>query len=201
MSYTDSADERATFLDEEKLNERVEAPGISPRTFKLLTICNVVFFVATLSLYASSWLHQPAVRNPQLRQFSSYCECISANSNSLASLILPAPLLDVVDLPLEVKTMNGTLYPSKHPSVGRGPPSPEVDAVWDEWEITRVYPITKAQIIAMGKDPTTATKLEVSAKPTSHLSQPCTDPSRTRTSAWETMHTLLYLTSTISCTA
>jgi hypothetical protein len=77
------------------------------------------------------------------------------------SLILPAPLLDVIDLPLEIKTVNGTLYPSKHPSVARGPPSPEVDAVWEEWEITRVYAITAAQIRAMGKDPSTVSKLEV----------------------------------------
>ncbi|KAL1597156.1 hypothetical protein SLS60_008738 [Paraconiothyrium brasiliense] len=71
-----------------------------------------------------------------------------------------APLIDAVDLPLEVKTMNGTLYPNHHPSVARGPPSPEKDAVWNEWEITRVYAITADQIRALGKDPTTATKLE-----------------------------------------
>jgi hypothetical protein len=57
--------------------------------------------------------------------------------------------------------MNGTLYPSRHPSVARGPPNPQDDEVWEEWELARVYPVTEAQIRAMGKDPSTVAKLEV----------------------------------------
>jgi hypothetical protein len=84
MSYSDSIGEHATFLDEEKCKRSFDERGLSPRTFKLLTICNAVFFVASLSLYASTWLHQsttsdghlygPSVLNPKLRQYSSYCK-------------------------------------------------------------------------------------------------------------------------------
>ncbi|KAJ4293495.1 hypothetical protein N0V90_008778 [Kalmusia sp. IMI 367209] len=145
MSYSDSIDERATFLDEEKCKNSPDKRALSPRSFKLLTICNIVFFLASLSLYSSSWLQHSATKRPnaKLRQVHSY-----------------SPLLDAVDLPLEVKALNGTLYPNHHPSVARGPPSPEADAIWNEWEITRVYAITADQIRAMGKDPSTATKLE-----------------------------------------
>jgi hypothetical protein len=167
MSYTDSEEERATFLNDEKYKSSSRKSALSLRSFQLLTICNVVFFVASLSLYASVWLG-PAKPNPKLRQFSSYCEYTLRSLHNSARnipLILLAPLLDVLDVPLEVKTMNGTLYPSKNASVARLPPSPEVDAVWDEWEITRVYPVTADQIRAMGKDPATATKLEVHLTP------------------------------------
>jgi hypothetical protein len=163
MSYTDSEEERATFMNDKEYKNSSSKRVLSLRSFQLLTICNIVFFVASLSLYASVWLG-PSKPNPKLRQFSSYCKYTLRSLSDMPHgefLILVAPLLDVLDLPLEVKTMNGTLYPSKNASVARLPPSPEVDAVWDEWEITRVYAVTADQIRAMGKDPATATKLEV----------------------------------------
>lgn len=56
---------------------------------------------------------------------------------------------------------NGTFYPRKHDaSVARKRPSPEVDAVWDEWGLTRIFPITRQDIIKMGKDPSVVAKLE-----------------------------------------
>lgn len=162
MSYRDdSLDERATFLDEEKCKKTTTTRGLSLTSYTLLTVCNAVFFFATLSLYASSWIQQGKVRNPKLRQTHSYCKWLLKTISINKSLILLAPILDAVDIPLEVKTLNGTLYANRHPSVARGPPSPEKDAIWDEWELTRVYPITADQIRAMGKDPSTATKLEV----------------------------------------
>jgi hypothetical protein len=39
-------------------------------------------------------------------------------------------------------------------------PNPVSDAVWHDWEVVRPIPITKEQIIRMGKDPSTAAKLE-----------------------------------------
>ncbi|KAL5380569.1 hypothetical protein DPSP01_007633 [Paraphaeosphaeria sporulosa] len=143
LPYSDDlVHERTTFLGEKKRKRRDGRCGFSPRSVTILSICNAVWFLATLSLYTSSWVAHHT-HNPILRQFHSY-----------------SPLLDAIDLPLEVKTVNGTLYPNHHPSVARGPPNPEKDAVWNEWEITRVFAITADQIRGMGKDPTTATKLE-----------------------------------------
>lgn len=164
MAYRDdSIDEHASFLTKEGGTADRHHRGASSRTFKLLTICNGVFFLATLLLYSSSWIEQSKNQrlNPRLRQVHSYCKwhrsCVDLKDRSLTRA---APLLDAVDLPLEVKTLNGTLYPNHHPSVARGPPSPEKDAVWDEWEITRIIAITADQVRALGKDATTATKLE-----------------------------------------
>jgi hypothetical protein len=73
-----------------------------------------------------------------------------------------APLLDAIHLPPEVKIMNRSLYPSQSPSLrGAWTTHPRKDAVWNLWEITRVYAITADQIRALGKDLTTAIKLEV----------------------------------------
>lgn len=67
----------------------------------------------------------------------------------------------MVDLEASVKKLNGTFYPQKDGgSIARQQPNPEADATWDEWELTRVFPVTKDDIIKMGKDPSTVTKLE-----------------------------------------
>lgn len=67
----------------------------------------------------------------------------------------------MLDLRMAPKILNGTLFPRKdEPSVARQMPNPIADAVWEEWEWTRVVPVTADQIRAMGKDPSTAAKLE-----------------------------------------
>lgn len=39
-------------------------------------------------------------------------------------------------------------------------PNNASDEIWDEIELTRIFPVTKADIIKMGKDPSTVVKLE-----------------------------------------
>lgn len=39
-------------------------------------------------------------------------------------------------------------------------PNVAADEIWDEWELTRVFPLTKNDIIKMGKDPRYVAKLE-----------------------------------------
>lgn len=39
-------------------------------------------------------------------------------------------------------------------------PNPVADGIWEEWELTRVFPVTRADIIRLGKDPETAVKLD-----------------------------------------
>ncbi|KAI1559509.1 tat pathway signal sequence, partial [Pyrenophora tritici-repentis] len=45
-------------------------------------------------------------------------------------------------------------------SIARQQPNPDSDAIWDEWELTRVYPATREDIIKMGTDPSTVAKLK-----------------------------------------
>ena len=58
--------------------------------------------------------------------------------------------------------INGTLWPppASKQSIGRQMPNEQADAIWKEWELTRVLPLTKHELVKLGKDPTTAVKLE-----------------------------------------
>ncbi|KAI0126864.1 hypothetical protein BJ170DRAFT_421636 [Xylariales sp. AK1849] len=56
-------------------------------------------------------------------------------------------------------TLNGTLFTPTDPSIARQLPNAAADAIWEQWELTRYFPVTAAQIRAMGKDPRTAAKL------------------------------------------
>lgn len=67
---------------------------------------------------------------------------------------------DLLDLELQTKTINGTLFPSNDFSIARQRPNDSADKVWGEWEIARIFPISSAEIIRLGKDPRTVAKLE-----------------------------------------
>jgi len=71
-----------------------------------------------------------------------------------------APLHDLINLEPSIKRVNATLYPPHDPSIARQPPNDAADAIWEEYELTRFFPVTAAQIRAMGKDPRTVAKLE-----------------------------------------
>ena len=67
----------------------------------------------------------------------------------------------MLDLELKPKMINGTLYPPRDsPSIARQMPNPEADAIWEEYELVRIFPVTADQIRAMGKDPSTVAKLD-----------------------------------------
>jgi hypothetical protein len=75
--------------------------------------------------------------------------------------MIPGPVLDLVDLDYRTTRVNGSIYPtSLTPAATQQFPNPGADAVWDEWEITRVFPISKADVQRLGKDPKTAVKLD-----------------------------------------
>lgn len=57
------------------------------------------------------------------------------------------------------KQINGTFYPHGNYSVAREMPNEKADAIWNEWELSRVIPVTAQEIRKMGKDPSTAVKL------------------------------------------
>jgi hypothetical protein len=66
----------------------------------------------------------------------------------------------LIDLNPGVTMINGSLFPSDDPPIARQPPNAAADELWAEYELIRVFPITKEEIIKLGKDPETAVKLE-----------------------------------------
>lgn len=62
---------------------------------------------------------------------------------------------------MKPRTVQGTLFPAKESaSVARELPNEAADELWEEWELSRFYPLTRADIERMGKDPSTVPKLE-----------------------------------------
>ncbi|KAH8646942.1 tat pathway signal sequence, partial [Tricladium varicosporioides] len=70
------------------------------------------------------------------------------------------PIYDLLDLELYTTQVNGSLFPPKNPSIARQMPNPKADAIWQDWEVVRFIPVSKAQIIRMGKDLSTVAKFE-----------------------------------------
>lgn len=67
----------------------------------------------------------------------------------------------MLDLELHPTTVQGTLFPSRNgASVAREMPNAAADEIWEEWELTRFLSLTRADIVKLGKDPSTVPKLE-----------------------------------------
>lgn len=56
--------------------------------------------------------------------------------------------------------VQGTLFPGENSSIAREMPNKEADAKWAVWEEARMIPISKSDVIKLGKNPATAFKLE-----------------------------------------
>ncbi|KAI3391312.1 hypothetical protein diail_7600 [Diaporthe ilicicola] len=88
----------------------------------------------------------------------------STNSNELYRQTNgPSPLYDEINLNPYKTTTNGTFWPANRPdggSIARHMPNPSDEALWDDWELTTVVPVTAAGIRELGKDPSTTAKLE-----------------------------------------
>ncbi|EHK98252.1 hypothetical protein M7I_6019 [Glarea lozoyensis 74030] len=69
---------------------------------------------------------------------------------------MTSPLLNDIDLQVHPKKMEATLLLPKNPSIFRQPPSYEVDVAWKRMWDSRPVPISREQVIAMGKDPSEA---------------------------------------------
>ncbi|KAI5458861.1 hypothetical protein BGZ63DRAFT_514274, partial [Mariannaea sp. PMI_226] len=109
----------------------------------LYTGLNIFFFICSCSLWIY-WYHtNNTLLNAGFRQISSW-----------------TPLIDLVDLDPSVQLVNGTFFPPKYPSIGRQLPNDAADAAWHEYEIQRIVPISRQDVINLGKDPSTAVKLE-----------------------------------------
>ncbi|KUI53434.1 hypothetical protein VP1G_00904 [Cytospora mali] len=141
-SSEDGDDEKQSFLSH---FEDKRSPWIKPgRTFVVLSVANLLVLLASTVLFVASrrpW--EQSTLNSELRRVSTY-----------------SPIHDLVDLEMHPIKVNGSLFMPSEPSIARAMPNNASDEMWDEIELTRILPVTKADIIKMGKDPSTAVKLE-----------------------------------------
>ncbi|KAH6653026.1 hypothetical protein BKA67DRAFT_536728 [Truncatella angustata] len=72
--------------------------------------------------------------------------------------VVAAPVLSSVQVHLTTKSGKTTLLRGPSPSIYRQEPSHEVDLAWDRIGDTRLIPLTRAEVEAIGKDPRDAVK-------------------------------------------
>lgn len=146
-----SDEERTAFIeptpyysDKKECTQR----GLS-RPFILLSVLNVLALGITVTLL-TSWHYGRTTP--------------SASPNEIYRQVNGAsPIYDEVALNPHKTTTNGTFWPANRPdggSVARKMPNPADEAVWDDWEQTIVVPVTASGIRELGKDLSTAAKLE-----------------------------------------
>jgi len=118
--------------------------GVSKKTLAIVTVVNVCFFLISSALFSAWFFKDYMVFNAAYKRVSAY-----------------SPVLDRYKIETKTVKINGTFFPPKEGgSVARHQPNPEDEEIWDEWELTRVYPVTREQLTRMGKDYSTVAKLE-----------------------------------------
>lgn len=104
-----------------------------------ITFLNIMLFATSLSLFvALPYRTEPRI-NSALRPWNWY-----------------SPVLDEIDIPIHNYQIDGKLFPSPNPAddkFGRREPSPETDAIWEDYEIQRSFVLSREQVLALGKDP------------------------------------------------
>ncbi|KAK6954797.1 hypothetical protein Daesc_004766 [Daldinia eschscholtzii] len=139
----DKEEEAEGLLGEESLpNKSIRRP-LFTRTAFIITIINIIVFFTSLALFVISFSQRYQL-NFELRQASTY-----------------SPIFDRLDLEMRPRKIQGTLFPDKESaSIARELPNAAADEIWEEWELSRFYPLTRDEIVRMGKDPSTVPKLE-----------------------------------------
>ena len=90
-----------------------------------LTLLNVCILLLSSTLFATWFYNRHFVLNADYRRVSSY-----------------SPVHDRFDLEPEMRKIDGTFYPpAGGGDIARQQPNSNADVIWDEWELTRVYPI------------------------------------------------------------
>lgn len=117
---------------------------ISRRALVLVTALNVCFLLISAAFFGVWYYDTHIIVNSAYRRVAAY-----------------SPLLDRYPIEIKDVVINGTFFPPKDGgSIMRHQPNPADDKIWEEWELTRVYPVTREELTKMGKDWTTVAKLE-----------------------------------------
>ncbi|KAK1751259.1 hypothetical protein QBC47DRAFT_351277 [Echria macrotheca] len=140
-----SSDEDRPLVHGETVAVRVRTRHTAP--YRWLIVANIALFLisCTLFIFSVVALHQTGGYFPWDRN-----RLLKATSQ-------PSPILDLINIPLITKRMNGSLFNTES-SIYRQPPSPEVDAAWSRIQTREPIPISRADVIRLNKDPSIAAK-------------------------------------------
>ena len=73
--------------------------------------------------------------------------------------LFPAPVIGSKIINFHQVQLNGTLWPGEDPSWSRKEiGDPEAEEIWDAFEFAETFPISYADVVALGKDPETVTR-------------------------------------------
>ncbi|KAF3402443.1 hypothetical protein DPV78_003726 [Talaromyces pinophilus] len=145
-NYFDSESLFRKYNDEEHFKDRSINNQSAWSLRGMIFVCgNVVLFLMSLSLFFARgyrWSNRP---NEIYRQVTTY-----------------SPVLDNIEIPFVHKQVHGELFPAsivEDQLLGRREPGPITDDLWQDYEVQRIFKLTREQVIAMGKDPEMAVKL------------------------------------------
>ncbi|KAL3264051.1 hypothetical protein ABHI18_001192 [Aspergillus niger] len=82
----------------------------------------------------------------------------SEKNAALRGSLYWSPILDDVELPQRIATMNSTLRTPPDPSIARQEPGPENDAEWYKYNDTPLFWLTREEIGKLGQNPDTAAR-------------------------------------------
>jgi len=153
-----------------KPNEQYHHVSKSRRSLLCLVWLNMVFFVISSTMFLMSLQPRPIrytdhiqeqLRNYHLKSVSMPCKLPSRSIVRRPCLTKTtlAPVLDDVDIGLSLHRMDATLLNREPPIIYRREPSKEVDKAWEALYDTRPIPLTREQVVAMGKDPASSVKI------------------------------------------
>ncbi|KAI0601982.1 hypothetical protein F4775DRAFT_603564 [Biscogniauxia sp. FL1348] len=137
----DGAELKEALLEDDDNAPRTTRDPKTTKKWWLLTLFNILLFGGAVAFYIASW-----------SKFSGRNACLKATS-------IYSPVFDEIDISMTETLLNGSLWLGDNPSVWRGlPNSAETNAAWDSFEHVKPIALTRAQIIAMGKDPSIVAK-------------------------------------------
>ncbi|KZM19143.1 uncharacterized protein EKO05_0010178 [Ascochyta rabiei] len=140
--FRSDEEETKEFIDKRRDDDN--QVSFAPRWLVILSILNALALFISCTLFGAWFYNYHLVNNANYRRTSAY-----------------SPVMDQFDLSSTLKKINGSFYNRKGDiSVARQQPNPSADATWDEWELTRVYPVSQSELIKMNVDPSTVAKLE-----------------------------------------
>ncbi|TVY65758.1 hypothetical protein LSUE1_G009820 [Lachnellula suecica] len=138
--------------------------NLFPKSIYGFIFLNIGFFLLSSSLFLYSLpptnaLYEDRIqmrsKNYILKQVSMKCTCDETVPTG------SAPILDESSIRIASKRMDATLVQPKPPVVYREEPSYEVDKAWQELYDTRPVPLSRSQVLAMGKDPEQSVQVPV----------------------------------------
>ncbi|MCJ1261258.1 hypothetical protein MMC22_001122 [Lobaria immixta] len=141
----ESADEKRENSSEEPLLPAIRARIQHVRSLKPQFSCNVTASLLILCAFVSTILATVVT--------TRWLE--TRNNGLIKATSFYSPIFNRLDIPLITRQNDATLfYNESNPShIYRLPPSPEVDAAWERIANIGIHPVTREDVIRLGKNP------------------------------------------------